>query len=151
MGRAWWRGGGACLLLILAVGCGGKKATVTGTVSYKGQPLKGGTVVFLTDPGGHPFRSEISQEGKYTINGVPPGSVKITVSTASLRPPQIPRNVNMPTPPKDVPLPPGAKYNQTGDPSRYTWIPDNYGDPEKSGLAYTVQPGEQTHNIDLAK
>jgi hypothetical protein len=34
-------------------------------------------------------------------------------------------------------------------PPNYVKIPDDYGDPEKSGLTHKVTGGTQTKNIDL--
>ena len=52
---AWW----SCLLiclLVFAVGCGGKRRAaehteVSGEVTYKGKPLPGGQITFVTDDG----------------------------------------------------------------------------------------------------
>jgi hypothetical protein len=141
---------GVSLVLCLATtGCGGN-GSVSGKVSYKGEPLGGGSVLFVSTEGRGSASTEIGLDGKYSLNKVPAGPVKIAVETASTKPAKAPPG-GMPTPPpgampKDVP----SMYNQASQPKgNYIWIPENYADPEKSGLTYTVTGGPQTHEIDL--
>lgn len=143
-----WRTWAGLLLLscgLMLAGCGsGSNGTVSGKVSYKGQPLKGGNVSIIPKKGGT-LSSPIAEDGSYKISKVPIGSATITVETKSLRP--VPQK-SLPGPyakaPKDV-LPQGVQ----GDPKRYVRIPDKYADPEGSGLSLDVKGGVQTHNIDL--
>ncbi|MCF0233466.1 MAG: hypothetical protein HUK22_00645 [Thermoguttaceae bacterium] len=73
------------LLCILAVGCNGGRAKVTGTVTFDdGTPLTKGTVNF-TD-GKTMCRGEVNKDGKYEMrtfkpgDGVPPGSYKVYIT-----------------------------------------------------------------------
>jgi hypothetical protein len=130
----------------LLAGCGGSKGTVSGKVSYKDQPLKGGNVSIISKSGGV-MSSPIEEDGSYKISKVPPGPATITVETKSLRPVS---QKALPGPyakaPKDA-LPPNL--TSQGDAKRYVPIPEQYADPEKSGLSLDVKSGSQTHNIDL--
>src|SRR5256885_16873266 len=85
-----WKGPARALLflalasVLAASGCGGT-GTITGKVSYKGTPLKGGTVYFIS-AGGFVGQSPIEEDGTYTIPKMPPGEVTITVETDSVKP-----------------------------------------------------------------
>jgi hypothetical protein len=141
-----------CLLLCLAVtGCG-SSGSVSGKVSYKGEPLGGGVVVFTSTEGKSSASAQIGPDGQYSIDKIPAGPVKISVETNSAKPAKAPPRGALPTPPagampKDIDP---SKYNQASQPKgKYVAIPENYADPEKSGLTYTVTSGPQTHEIDL--
>jgi len=142
---------GLCLLACLAAtGCG-SHGSVSGKVSYKGDTLGGGTVVFISE-GQASEPSPIGPDGTYHINKIPTGLVKVTVETKSAKPAAAdPRRPNMPTAPPQDKAPPGATepYVGSGAKGHYVWIPDDYGDPAKSGLTYDVKPGSQTKDFDL--
>lgn len=122
------------VLVVAGCGCGGRKGEVSGTVSYRGQPLPVGTVTFFGKDNQNVGSSAIS-EGKYKVSQVPPGSVKITVAT----PPPPGRTAgNAPPPPKDMPAPIASIA-----------IPPKYSSPDQSGLTYEVKSGSQAHPIDL--
>jgi hypothetical protein len=137
-------------LLLLSLGLGaagcGSAASVSGKVSYKGAPVKGGTVTFY-NASNWTGTSPIGADGSYKIDKVPSGTVKITVETKSAKP--NPMASRMPKPPKDAPVPPGSMYEGGGDPDRYVAIPDKYADKEQSGLTYDVKSGSQEHPIEL--
>ena len=71
------------LVALLAAGCG-SKGTVTGTVTHNGTPLKGGTIQFIPEDGSQVAGAEIGEDGRYTIEKVPAGKVKVVVETYSL-------------------------------------------------------------------
>src|SRR5579875_1258947 len=74
-----------CLLLlplsVLAVGCS-SEGTVSGTVSHKGEPLKGGTITFYPEKGTGNYQSGIGKDGTYSVSKLPPGPAKISVNLA---------------------------------------------------------------------
>lgn len=74
-------------LMLFVSGCGGNRATarVSGTVTYKGQPLKGGTVSFLPSDGGA-YTAAIAEDGTYATTNVTTGEMTVTVSTSHLNP-----------------------------------------------------------------
>lgn len=128
----------ACLvlpcLILAAAGCGGKKATLTGSVRYRNQALPSGTVTFFNADKQIVGSSSIS-DGKYTVEKVPVGSVKVSVMV-----PYTPPNDRRHPPPKDIPgstLPAAVP------------IPFPYGNPETSNLSYDARPGTQDYPIDL--
>jgi hypothetical protein len=151
-GRGRWLGGGLVLLMAAAAGCG-SSGTVSGKVTYKGQPLGGGNVVFYAE-GKASQTSPISPDGSYSISKIPAGPVKISVETESVRPHKPPPGgMSKMVPPKDA-IPPGVDPGGVYGPKeatakKYVKIPPQYADAQQSGLTYTVKSGSQTHDIDL--
>lgn len=143
-----WIGGFVMLFLLLPIGCGSSVASVSGKISYKNQVVKGGTVTFY-DANQWTGSSHIAEDGTYSINNVPLGTVEITVETKTAKP-----NPNMskfmPKPPPGADMPPGSFHTTGGQKERYVEIPDSYAEREKSGLRYEVKKGgKQVHDIDL--
>ena len=139
-------------LLLLGLGCG-SRGTVTGTVSYKGTPIPAGTIVFTPDSGEPAVNAPIA-DGKYTADKVPPGPAKVSVSSTvaeggGMTPMQMALQKSGGKPPEDMPE--GARKLMEGasQAKRGVKIPDDYGDPAKSGLTYTVKGGKQTQDFDL--
>jgi hypothetical protein len=118
---------------LVVAGCGKRMGEVTGTVTYQGKALPSGQVTFFGADKQVIGGSSIT-EGKYKVPQVPPGPVKITVTTT---PPPSPMVKNAPRPEG---MPP---------PLDSIAIPPKYGNPEQSGLTYEVKPGSQEHPIDL--
>jgi hypothetical protein len=118
----------------VSTGCGGGKAKVTGTVTYRGTPLPVGTVTFFAANnqivGSAPIR-----DGKYEMKDVPSGPMKISVST----PPAVKPDRRHP-PPADMP---------GGAATPSVQLPPKYNSPTESGLTYEVKGGSQEHSIDL--
>jgi hypothetical protein len=142
---------GVFLLLVVAIlmsGCGGGgRATVSGTVSYKGNLLKGGHMAFV-GAAGKTSVADIGKDGKYTALAVPTGKVTITIETESLNPARYMG--------KSYSAPPGVETKGAtfGGMSieerkeRYVQIPANYAGADTSDLTLEVK-GSMTHNIDL--
>lgn len=122
------------LCVLAGLGCGGKKATVTGQVTYRGAPLPSGSVSFF-DAKKEIVGTATIANGTYSIDNVPVGPVKISVTTPVVR-----LADRRHPPPKDMP---------GGQLAPSVPIPPRYANPEQSGLAYDIQPGEQQHKIDL--
>jgi hypothetical protein len=134
-------------ILVLAVGCGPRKSVehseVQGIVKYKGNPLPGGRIEFVSAQGGFAVTETIDEEGKYKIKA-PVGEVKIGIDNTALRaqrgqPGSKPRLQR-----------PGS---EEAHPMKGTYvdIPSKYRTPDQSGLTFTVDKAQapQTHNIDL--
>src|SRR5437868_4614763 len=77
----------AALVLALAAGCRSSPnpGKVSGRVTYKGAPLKGGEVLFHSAGQGS-YRGSINQDGTYEITDVPVGEMTVTVDTEFLNP-----------------------------------------------------------------
>lgn len=76
------------LLATLAGGCGGA-SSVSGTVTYEGEPLPKGQILFLPADGKGPSAGAAIVQGKYTINNLTPGpkTVQIVATPESAAPP----------------------------------------------------------------
>jgi hypothetical protein len=116
---------------LIVGGCGAKTGTVSGKVTYKGEPVPGGFINFLPQTGpdqGRVFSSTIDESGSYQVAGVPVGPVKIIIQDPGGRPPM--------NKPKEKKAPP-RKY------------PKRYGTLEGSDLTYAVVGGSQQHDVKL--
>jgi hypothetical protein len=70
---------------LLAAGCGksGDTSSVSGLVSYKGNPVTGGTMAFHA--GDKVFPASLGPDGKYSCLSVPPGNYTVTIDTKRLQ------------------------------------------------------------------
>lgn len=140
----WW------LLAALAVlGCDSRPTgTITGKVTFQGQPVTAGHVTFLGQDG-RVASGQITDDATYTIYGAPVGAVKILVDS---RPPP---NIVLKEPPKSVrnlKLPGAEDPEVTVTPPRvgkYVPIPERYSRSDQSELTYTVRKGAHTHDLVL--
>jgi hypothetical protein len=134
------------LTLLALVGCGGNTGTVTGKVSYKGQPVPGGNVVFTNADQSKTERAPIQSDGTYTSSQIPVGEMLVGVEP----PPQGPR-AKMPPGAKMPDLPPDSPgmANYAGGGGAQVDIPASLQNPKTSGYTTTVSRGSQTFDIDL--
>lgn len=143
-------------LLMAAGGCGGNqtpRATVKGQVKIGDKNLTIGTVIFTGKDKNISGSALIDSEGNYIMKDAPFGEVKVSV-TVPKRPGQM--GGKMPTMPKApgggaMQAPDGSAPTSTGavDFSKIVPIPEKYANPETSNLSFTVEKGDQTHNINL--
>jgi hypothetical protein len=144
-----------CVVVVFSLaGCGsetGNRAVVKGQVKLGDTPLNQGSVTFQAKDNRRGSGS-IDANGNYTVADAPIGEVSVAVFVTPR--PKVP--VFKTKAPKGVPLQnPAGGENMAGgaaiDPAKVVYIPEKYGDPATSGLTYTVERGEQTHNITLSK
>jgi hypothetical protein len=160
----WWpRRGWVLLLLVgLAAGCG-STGTISGTVTYKGKPLKAGTVSFMTTEGGHVASGEIKEDGTYTVSRVPAGPAKVTVKSVEVFTPPgggmmggrsgggAPRGAPAGAA-ENVKPPPGVDmsgFNPNSSNDKAMKVPDKYKDFAKTPLTCDVKSGNQPYDIQL--
>jgi hypothetical protein len=114
---------------------------VSGTVTYRGEPLSAGKVSFY-GPNDQVASTLINEDGSYEATNVPFGPVKIAVSTPLPPPPEIEKAARE-----------GkrrfGKGNLIQTPQHTVSIPPKYNDPAKSGLSLAVTDGTQVFNIEL--
>lgn len=139
---------GCALVLGVLAGCGGKNKkdfSLNGKVTYKGQPVTGGTLTLTpTDEGKTPpANTQIRFDGTYLI--VPPavGELKVTIETESIQAHKggpaythVPKGEKMP----DI---------DTSKMPKYVKIPPKYKTAATSGLSVTIQQGKNEKNFDL--
>jgi len=160
------------LTLGMTLGCSSKKsapAVVSGKVTYKGEPVTGGTLVFFTEQGVYPVA--VSAEGTFTHSDLPEGACTVTIDTEELNPNRKVQaydqksNATSGGPggakykSKPAPSASGAKGKQETSPAgegspqgergQYKKIPPQYADKDKSPLKVTLKAGSQELNFDL--
>lgn len=93
-------------LLVFAAGCGSgdKKSKVSGIITYKNEPVKGGNIYLTNDAGGS-FSSPIEMSGAFLITDIVPGNYSVTIDTESVNPD---RNANSAAPVRTNPNAPTA-------------------------------------------
>jgi hypothetical protein len=155
------------LLLAIVAGCASSKkpSVITGKVTFNGATVRGGVVGFhrtveeLT--GG--VAANIDKDGNYTVSGVPPGEVIVTVDTEPMNPdhPKAAqpygskaaggKNVRPQNQYRDKMKEQGVAgaAQSEGDADRYTKIPSKYSDKKTSTLKTTVKSGSNTYNIEM--
>ncbi len=129
------------LLLVAAVGCGKPKGSLSGKVTYNGQPVPGGRVLFQPAQGAQ-LAATISDTGTYSISGVPTGEYKVAVDNTGLK--ERDKLMAGPGGVKPPNLPEMPKVQGT-----YVPLPPNASNPDQSGLKVTVKGGSQPFDIDV--
>ena len=112
------------LLLLATTGCGGRTATISGKVTYKGRAVTSGMIVVLSPDGLATVKGTIQPDGRYSVEGVMRGRVKIGVLSPD------------PTP--------ALKTKQT------SWfpLPRSLGNPGTSGLECDLTTSYLQHDIE---
>ncbi len=141
---------------MFVAGCGGV-ADVKGTVTYKGQLLKFGSVTAVPS-NGLTVQTNINEDGTYALKGLSVGEAKFGVYC------QDPKFVDavkeLAEKGKDVGGEKGGvggrvapRALNTGGAAKAirnpNLVPDKYIDPDKGLLKYTVLRGQNTYNITL--
>jgi hypothetical protein len=148
----------APLLLVVAAGCHGHMARLSGTVKYKGQPVSGGSITFHAPEGGI-YAFPLKPDGTYSGTEVPAGDYVVTVETESANPKK---------PTMTYGQQGGGAKKAGGDPNDYrakmmernqvptategggyVKIPSKYSDKKKSGLQASLGGGSNTKDFDL--
>jgi hypothetical protein len=138
------------LLFVLVLGCGSGRnpnvpASVSGKITYKGQPLKGGTIAFMSKEGA--YTGAIRSDGTYDIKDLPVGQMEVTIETESMNP-----NIKKQTYGKKggaSPMPSSAQEKAAGASDNYVHIPPRFGDRANSKLTATLTTGQQTKDWEL--
>lgn len=126
------------IVMSVAAGCdrGEKLGRVFGTVTYQGQPVTAGILVFSNHQAGVHMTAELNSDGTYELQtaggfGLPLGTYQVAVNPPMAEPPVL----GSPNPAPRVP------------PSNN--IPPKYRDFETSGLTITVGEGENPFDIEM--
>jgi hypothetical protein len=135
--RAGVRQIGCILVFVLLAGCGGEnKATVTGKVTYKGKPVRCGSVVFRNAANTKQIRwGVIKTDGVYTAEKVPFGEMKIGVISRD--------------PSKYPSIDGEGKQVPSEKIEGWFELPDEYETPGGSDLHCNVDSSEVRYDIEL--
>ena len=146
-------------ILLVATGCG-SRGTVSGKVTYQGQALPAGTVLFIHETKGS-FSGTIKEDGTYQIAEVASGPVKDVV----VPPPALPTKWHGPLPAMPISKNQGnatrTSPRSARKPSKKRWgfvqrvpkrRPSIFREVRQSRAIraeYTVIAGPQSHDITL--
>ena len=129
------------LCVSLLAGCGepktdrGTLGALTGTVSFKGEPITEGVVHFSHTSKGYGATAPIGENGMYEVKsemgGLPVGEYKVSVV-----PPMVLKDFGPNTPKSEVP-------------KEVDNIPTKYRSPSTSGLTVTIKEGENNFDISM--
>lgn len=119
MSHSFFRLGSCLLVMSLIAGCGGDGVTVSGTVTYNGQPVEKGSISFQPADGkGNSAGGDITA-GKFSVKNVAPGKNKVLVASQSSRPGSTSMDDSLkktkPAPPDDIVPPDAVGNNQVVD------------------------------------
>jgi hypothetical protein len=126
-------------------------AHVSGSLAYKGQPIKAGTMAFHA-PNGVTYAALINPDGSYSAADLPEGDLVITVSTEHLNPAKKSAAGTGKDAGRRNKMMQGREQPQgeaVVPKEPYLKIPETYADPKTSTLKVTLKSGRQVHNIDL--
>jgi hypothetical protein len=131
------------LLLILVSGCGGSSASISGTVTYNGEPVGDGSITFIPVDGKGPQAGGPIEAGHYGVDNITPGpklvrieaykKVHFALSSAEMAKKAVANKV----------LGDGSGLIESAD-----LISPN---AEGNNTKMTIEPGEQTHDFHLKK
>jgi len=143
---------------LLSTGCGKSSSSVVGSVTYKGSPVTGGTMLFHGSDKVIP--ASLGVDGNYACPNVPPGDYTVTIDTTSLKNIGDPESMmkkmakEMGTDGSGEKLPEAlskdfAKMKEMGSMPKYTPIPEKYANKKTSGLTMKVESGSNTKDWQL--
>ena len=142
----------ATSLIVALVGCSTNKsapAKVSGSIAYKGQPIKAGTMQFHT-PDGTAYDAQISPDGTYAATDIPEGEMVVTVETESINPDKkAATGKDAEKRGKMMQSPPGGVGGAPTPTQHYIKIPSKYANSKTSPLTVTLTAGRQVQNFDL--
>ncbi|MFO0926648.1 MAG: hypothetical protein U0736_06350 [Gemmataceae bacterium] len=132
--------------LVLAAPAGCSKArppqiVVSGVVSYDGEPVWQGKVLFL-GVDNRVVSAEIEPDGSYRVINPSPGLARVAVTN-------FPTTVDAPVDQSAAERPGVAR--SAAPPRPWLTLPDRYAEPFRSGLSLFLQPGEVRQDLRLER
>lgn len=134
------------LAALFSTGCGGRPAVseVSGIITFQGEKVNEGSILFAGEDGGHVTAGGDIVEGAYRIEA-PLGNYRITIATPP--PPPVPG-----PPPPGLGIPPDVIKKLTEEAiaaakKKRVLVPPEYGSFSSTPLRYEVVKGSQSHDI----
>jgi hypothetical protein len=142
--------------VVVGLGCSGGNAAVparvSGSISYKGQPIKAGAMAFHT-PEGTIYGASISQDGTYSATDLPVGELVVTVETETINPNKgggaLTEEAKKRMEAQGQRQPPPGMPGAVNPSEFYVKIPAKYSKPKTSPISVTLAAGRQVKNIEL--
>jgi hypothetical protein len=138
------------LVALLLAGCGPKRTktgTVSGKVSYKGQPVNGAALLlYPAAEGNTAITVSVNQAGEYHIVDVPAGEYKIVVRGTAGAQQVDPRLLKKMSPDKQAEVKEKLSHMNTPPTIKF---PDKYKDPKTTDLKVTITDKDQSKDLDL--
>jgi hypothetical protein len=130
----------ALLLTVTMIGCGSRRAEVSGMVRYNGKPLPAGTIQFLGSDG-LAYPAQIQPDGTFSVR-VPAGEAKVIIRCVdedrlSRITAQMAGNRGRVSAPSGLAI------------RNLSLIPQRYADWSTSRLTVLVERGKTTQDFDL--
>jgi hypothetical protein len=161
-------------LAVAVVGCSrpGASSRVTGTVTYKGQPVKAGQIMLAYEQGGK-YEAALQSDGRFQFIDLPVGTVKVFIDNRAYDPDQRPPSYSQQGKKiasgmskgyseYDRKVGGGEKAGSKGDDGValskgkreelskvYVKLPKQYTTEKTTPLTFTVESGRQTKDFDL--
>ena len=125
------------LACLHALGCGNQRKTITltGIVTYQGNPVTVGMIYFHA-PDNQMAGGVILEDGHYTATDVPVGEVRVSLQV---------KDPGLYALPKGSPAAAPKKSESKG----VTSLPPKFADPSQSGLSYTITAATSTLDVKI--
>ena len=145
---------------LLAAGCGRRGSSgnsVSGSVTYKGNPVTGGNMLFHgkdKDGKDKAFPASLGSDGNYSCQGIPSGDYTVTVDTKWLENfGGDAESMMQKMSGTDVKMPQNEAFTKMkeakGNGLKYVPIPPKYADKKTSTLTVKVEDGGNTKDLPL--
>jgi hypothetical protein len=132
------------LLLILSPGCGGSSASISGAVTYNGEPVGDGSITFIPVDGKGPSVGSPIEGGHYLLDSISPGPKLVRIEAY--------KKVHFAQSSEEMAKKAAAANKYFGDGSGLIEpadvIPPN---ADGNNTKMTIEPGQQTHDFHLKK
>jgi hypothetical protein len=129
-------------VLLAAGGCGGRYASVSGKVTYRGRTVTSGSVLLKSADDERVEAAPILPDGTYRLRRAPLGQVGVGVDNP---PPSRPAVARAALDPSEA-----AEVREAAAQARnFVAVPPRYRDPGSSGITTTLKGGENTFDIAL--
>ncbi|MGL6097300.1 MAG: hypothetical protein ACRC7O_16065 [Fimbriiglobus sp.] len=128
------------MILLTAVGCSEPTPSVTGKITFRGNPIQLGRVKFISSQG-NACDANLREDGSYSIRPAQPGVMKVVVTGGAA--PRLP------------PRPPGKGKGKAGPPAvppqqvASEALPKEYGKKETTKLSVELKPGPNEFSYDI--
>jgi hypothetical protein len=131
--------------LLLVAGCarGPRSGLLTGSVTYKGQPVNGAALFLHPVGGSEALLIPVAQDGTFSTADIPQGEYKVVVQGTEGQPGPPTQGMSPAQLAKASEKLAGLKTPAT------IRFPDKYKAPKTTPLTMTVRGGEQTENLEL--